>query len=240
MTASVFRRTVAPLFALLLVMSAPLLPAAQTKTTPPRQQAVQKSPATPGFTCPDPLSAKACNSFLELRQAGDEGVKASVSSDGIAYACFRQPEDEFFVLVLEGPVFAKAHFDPNQKKVVPDDDATDFRVGFLSAFVNGIEEPASIPIHRFSGEWNNQFFGLTFAAQSINGEKVSDTDSFGVSIVPSQVDAAFRYKNRLDTNIDYRLVIQRSTGRFSEKYKEESSKLPFSEKFGRCSRMPPT
>src|SRR5947209_6628876 len=67
---------------------------------------VQKKSSHPpiGFVCPDPQAARACKSFAELRQAGDDGVRASVARDGIAYACFRQPDDSFFVLDLDGPV----------------------------------------------------------------------------------------------------------------------------------------
>jgi hypothetical protein len=203
------------------------------------QQGGQKKSAPPSFVCPDPLAVKACNSFSELRRAGDDGVRASVSEGGIAYVCFRQPEDEFFVFALAAPIFRKTHLDPQTKKRSPDDDAVSRQTGFVSAYVNGIADFGSIPLSTFSGDWRVLFGSSWFEAQRINNVDISDPKTAGLSVDPSQVYAAFRYKNRFDKDLDYRLVIQRSTGRFSETYTEESAKVPFSEKNGRCSRLPP-
>src|SRR5437899_12774621 len=85
-------------------------------------------PAAPGFVCPDPGATKACKSYTELRQAGDDGVRASVVNNGIAFACFRQPEDEFFVITLTGPSFVKPHVEPKSKKIGPEDDANEIQV----------------------------------------------------------------------------------------------------------------
>lgn len=126
---------------------------AQQRGAPP----AQKEAVRPSFTCPDPLASKACKSFQELREAGDDAVKGSFANDGIAYACFRQAGDEFFVLMLEGPSFAKTHIDPQSKRRVPDDDASSIAFGYMTAFVNGIADQASIPINAFSGKWTPYF-----------------------------------------------------------------------------------
>jgi hypothetical protein len=82
--------------------------------------------------------------------------------------------------------------------------------------------------------------GPTFTAQNIDGEDVTQSSLSGIRIDPQQVDISRRYKSRLEKNVDYRLVIQRSTGRFSEEYTEEAAKMPFSDRTGRCSQMPNT
>jgi hypothetical protein len=199
----------------------------------------QKS-APSAFECPDKDSAKACASFLELWRASDEGVRPDVSANGVAYVCFRQPDDEFFVFSLDGPLF-QMHFDPETKKRVPVDSAVSRRFGFVRGFKDGIAESSITPITMFSGNWT--YIGEPFfVATRINVTNIppeGDDSGSGINIDPWQVSAQLRYKSRLDKNIDYRLVIQRSTGRFSESYTEESAKVPFSERTGRCSKIPP-
>jgi hypothetical protein len=201
------------------------------------QVAAKKPEAPPvNFVCPDPLAAKACKSFTELRDAGDQtlSLRVPASANGIDLACFRQPDDEFFIIALNGPSFANTHLDPRSGKKVPDDAATSAIVGFVGAFVNGINDPESIPIHMFSGDWTYMLGELFFSATRIDGKNVSNDDSTGFSIDPQQILVGVRYKNRLDNTIDYRLAIQRSTGRFSERYTEQTAKIPFSDRSGRC------
>jgi len=50
----------------------------------------------------------------------------------------------------------------------------------------------------------------------------------------------FERQNQLDNEVNYRLVIQRSTGRFSESYQNVSDKVPFSQRNGRCVKVSPT
>jgi hypothetical protein len=51
-----------------------------------------------------------------------------------------------------------------------------------------------------------------------------------VSIDNTQFIATMRYKNASDKDVDYTLMIQRSTGRFSETYTEEPATFPFLER----------
>jgi hypothetical protein len=48
-----------------------------------------------------------------------------------------------------------------------------------------------------------------------------------VLITTGQITAVTRHKNRFDKTIDYELTIQRSTGRFAERYTEENAQTPF-------------
>jgi hypothetical protein len=232
--ASVLHRTILAAAAMLVLLGLPL------SALRDDQQSAAKKPTSPAFVCPDLAAAKSCKSFIELHKAGDEGVRSSVSNGGVAYVCFRQPEDEFFVLVLDGPAFFKKHLDLDTKKLVPDDDATASGRGAVRGFVNGIQDYAAVPINSFSGEWTALFGEMSFAARRINLNNIVDAEFAGIYVDEQQVNASFRYKNRFEKAIDYRLAIQRSTGRFSEKYTDESAKVPFSERTGRCSRIPMT
>ena len=73
----------------------------------------------------------------------------------------------------------------------------------------------------------------TFLADSINANP-ADNNWSSLIVERGQVGAPFRYKNPFDKNVDYVLLIQRSTGRFSERYTVESDQPPSVEQQGRC------
>ncbi|HKV04375.1 MAG TPA: hypothetical protein VJO53_04620 [Candidatus Acidoferrales bacterium] len=216
----------------------------QQKTAPAGQSSPSKAQSRPKeakqgnsqFTCPDPKAADACKSFAELRKAGDEDVLPSYSGR-ISLVCFRQQNDEFFILEVTDPSFSQTHFDRLTGKQVPDKDATDDAFGTIAGFAKGIEDETILPIFEFSGKWVYRL-GPWFKADEINGSEISDRDHYGISANASQFIAGFRYKNRMEKDIDYSLVIQLSTGRFSEKFTEDQAKFPFSETNGHCSRLP--
>jgi hypothetical protein len=191
--------------------------------------------AGPTFVCPDKPSEKACQSFLELWRAGDQGVRVSASDGGLAYVCFRQPDDEFFVFRMSGPWFQK-HFDAATKKLVPNDSAVSKGRGFIFGFKDGVEDGSITPISDFEGDWEYMYDAM-FTAKYVNRNELAPNASSGVWINPEQVSATWRFKNRVDKNVDYQLVIRRSTGRYTESYLEESSNVPF-ERNGRCSKIP--
>jgi hypothetical protein len=163
-----------------------------------------------------------------------------VGVGGIAFVCFRSPADEFFTLIVPAPFYVKRHFDPATKQFAPDEGATDDQArGFLTAFANGIQDPSAIPINFVHGTWTHLLGSDMFAAKLVDGSAV-DNDSFGFWIDSSQVSAFTRYQNRVEKDVSYRFVIQRSTGRFSEVYRRVGEKVPFSERNGRCSIITPT
>ena len=72
-----------------------------------------------------------------------------------------------------------------------------------------VSENRTMPVHTFGGKWVLPF-DPTFSADKVNF--VATDDHSSVEVDSSQVSASARYKNRQDKNIDYVLIIQRSTG----------------------------
>jgi hypothetical protein len=88
-----------------------------------------------------------------------------------------------------------------------------------------------MPIHSFEGDWAFPQESI-FTAQKVNRSPADDHSV--VFIDRTQVSASARYKNQQDKNIDYTLIIQRSTGRFAERYTDEGQQTPFLDQQGRC------
>jgi hypothetical protein len=127
---------------------------AATKSSADQRGAAQTVQETQGttFSCPDKASEKACQSFLELWRAGNKGVRVSTPDAGIAYVCFRQPDDEFFVFHLDAPSFPM-HF-VQAKGFVTDDGAVSREFGFVNGFKNGVQDVSITPIQFFWGDWH--------------------------------------------------------------------------------------
>jgi hypothetical protein len=207
-------------------------PRAQTpKPTATAPATVQTSQSL----CEDKSYQKACKSYEELVQAGDDGVKPHFLAvpGSIAFVCFRQGEDVFLVIELNGPCCWKIKDPDLVNKIEESKNA----LGWARAFENGIGGSVMMPLTSFKGTWTRlaKILPSHFQADSVNLAGASDQQSVWAD--ESQFAASVRYENRFGKNIDYRLVIQRSTGRFAETYKEESAQLPFSESQGRCSRI---
>lgn len=224
------------IFAAALDLSAQAPNAGRAQTSPQTAKPVAGTakPAPVAVPCPDPIFQKACKSYDELRRAGDPGVRSSVDRGGFAYLCFREPEDEFFVVELGGPTYwSKTRFDPKRKISVPEDGAEAIGLGWARAFVGGVEDGSAIPLASFSGKWKaSDFVAPSFQLERINREPVDTSSSIFAN--DEQIWIARRYNNRFGTTIDFELVIRRSTGRFSETYQEATAKTPFSRNDGRC------
>ena len=171
---------------LMLVVSAPAM--AQSK---PRQSKSK---------CPAPRYQTACDSYQELLKAGDEDLSSARLKGNIGLVCFRPNVDSFFVIVLDGPPPA----------TVP----TLFGVGGITEFVNGIAGNHTMPISIVSGAWTKVAGNFFFVADRVNVTIADAQNAFAVS--SDQVHAQARYKNASGQDVDYQLVIQRSTGRFTE------------------------
>ena len=225
----------APFLSLALVCCSLASGVAAWQSRKPETPNAKKSnkPTHPAFTCPDPLAAESCKSFKELYEAGDEGVTLYALQ---GYACFRQNEDQFFVLTLNRPSF-RMHYDRDSKSIVPDDDGTASGIGFISGYSKGVRDTSIMPIYKFTGDWTP--FGPRLTATKINGEDIPDPTHNGLWVDAEQINAVWRFKNRFDKDVGYQLSIQRSTGRFTETYTENPSKVPFVEEHGRCSHLPP-
>jgi len=118
--------------------------------------------------------------------------------------------------------------------MVPDTEATYAGSGSIHSYKDGIEDFAVMPSLSFSGTWTPSDSGL-FTSDTLNFKNQDESDpNVGVSIDPSQFAAGYKYKNKLDETMLYSLTIQRSTGRFSESFQEESKQTPFKTRTGRC------
>ena len=128
------------------------------KNAPSPQARAQKntSASKPEF-CPDPHTLDACKSFLELRKANDESVQPRRENPSIGVVCFRPERDEFFILEVNKPLFTKTHYDKEQRKFAPDDEAEAPGYGTIRAFENGIQTSTTMPIRSFTGQWTYLF-----------------------------------------------------------------------------------
>ena len=144
-----------------------------------------------------------------------------------------EEEDAFFFVEIGGPAnkWTRTHLDPNTNAQVPDEGATSPARGRMWAFKDGTQTSRETPIREIQGDWQVGA-ARTFRANKINGRR-ADTAS-GVVVSASRVDASLRYESVLGSRVDYRLVIQRATGRFSETYTAAPETVPFTNTQGRC------
>jgi hypothetical protein len=162
-------------------------------------------------------------------KAKDEGVKTDLKQGSVAFVCFRSEADSFFVFSLDAPLWL-THYDAETKMNVRDDEGVVVS-GHVSEFVDGIADNRTMPIGIFSGSWHNRKYPFSLA-DKIDFQDRGEHSSVVVDNV--QISATSRYMNQFKTNIDYELVIQRSTGRFRERYTTQGEQSPFNERQGRC------
>jgi hypothetical protein len=198
----------------------------------PRAEKTGK-PTNSTFTCPDPLAAEACKYFEDLYAAHDKNVSRSLDATSLEYVCFREGSDQFFTVHLSGPpVFEGIQRDSQKQQPVRD--ATALGWGEITTFAHGVEDKSIAPQLHFKGTWVGFHY---FVATEINRQGVSGSVVYSISVDPQQFNVAWRYKSPSAPAVDYRLVIQQSTGRFSETFAKNPSKLPSLVKEGRCSPL---
>lgn len=185
-------------------------------------------PPASSFVCPDPEAQKACKSYQELLKAKDSGLPIE------GYVCFQKNLDVFFVVLFSRPYFPR-RWDKELKEMVVDTESNPPGHGYAQSYKDGIADSAVPPSLFFSGTWIPYPESGTFTSNEVNFKKQDTSDAdVGVSIDETQFIAGYKYQNRFDKTITYKLTIQRSTGRFSESFQVESEKLPFSENSGHC------
>jgi len=163
-----------------------------------------------------------------LLKARDTGLP----NDG--YVCFRKNEDEFFVVWFSKPHFRRK-WDSDLKQMVIDDEATAPGLGDASSYRDGVADSRVMPRMSFSGTWMPLGESGMFSSEKINGKKKDEKDqTTGIFIDENQFSLTYKYQNSTDKTVEYNLTIQRSTGRFTESFREESQHVPFSEGAGRC------
>lgn len=218
------RVSMTPLIAILLVTTICIGQASR----PTKKANPKPSVSSSSFSCPDDGAKQACKSYDELLKAKDTSLPNS------GYICFRRDMDEFFVISFFRPYFAK-HWDQDLKAMVTDTNETQRGFGSVSTYKNGIEESGAMPALHFSGKWYAYTEGGLFKSDKINLKEQDDEDSnVGIVIDAEQFNAGYKYKNRRDKTVTYRLTVQLSTGRFTETFHEESEPSPFLEGTGRC------
>jgi hypothetical protein len=206
------------------------VPCAGQTTAPPKKTAPKVRPAVPSFVCPDADAQQACKSYEELLKANDSGI---LNQD---YVCFQKNQDKFFVVRFSKPHFSKK-WDPDLKQMIVDSEAKSTGIGDVKSYKEGVQNLTMMPSLIFSGTWvpyPDPESG-TFRADSVNFKKKQDDDPVVVFIDESQfaIDG-YKYQNTSGKTIIYNLTIQRSTGRFTEKFQDEPNNIPFSESSGHC------
>jgi len=208
----------------------------QKKTSKaPAPTPLAKKPHSAQFTCPDERAAESCKCFEELWRARDQSVRTYLGHT--AYACFENGGDRFFIVQVTDPVFP-IHFDSQGGRAAPNAGETSEGLGSTRSFSGGIENTSTMPTSHFGGIWRAFLGDATFEATIINGQEMSADSKFaadhGISIDPEQITVAWRFKNKLEKDVEYSLTMQRSTGRFSESFTEPPAKVPFLAHAGRC------
>ena len=186
------------------------------------------------FTCPDSEAQQACKSYSELLGAKDSGLKDNDFQD-TGYACFRKQVDEFFVVTFSKPSFQQT-WDKDRKKFVIAKDAQQVPgTGWIQTYKDGVADSGTMPYLFFTGNWRPLFgYGL-FASDTIDFEPEPGGKLAVVSINDTQLSVSgYKYKSKLDANMEYNLTMQRSTRRFSESFVQEGTAIPVVEKTGRC------
>jgi hypothetical protein len=195
---------------------------------PAKKPAPKPQISSSSFACPDAEAQKACKSYDELLKAKD----TSLPTEG--YICFRENDDEFFVISVSKPYFRK-RWDRDLKQMVVDDETTSPGRGSARTYKDGVEVSGMMPSLSFKGKWYPYPESGMFSSDEINFKKQDDSNrNVGVSIDENQVNVGYEYQNTSDKPFTYNLTIQRSTGRFSESFQEQSEHVPLLEGTGRC------
>jgi hypothetical protein len=204
------------------------------------------SAQVPEFTCPA-NSKRACDSFSELRRAGDAAVFPTADTFGIV--CFRPHEDSFFtVTVTHGHLNSDAlSKNTDMNGTVSQREWTN-ALGRLTAFKGGVADADdTVPVSRFAGTWHSlqaiprtdmaklELFpsaGAVFVAKAENDSNAGTRADIDVS----SVTISKPFKSTAGADVDYQLSIQLSTGRFAERHSIHAGRSV--ESFGRCMPIP--
>jgi hypothetical protein len=169
--------------------------------------------------CADHDASIACGSFQELVKADDADLMLDLARQDHVYACFRPQEDVFLEIYFS---------DPNDGPWQNDQRAS-YRPGTANVryYKSGIATEG-ISFHD-SGRWTR---GLTASSSDavFRGE--------AIRIEGSRFAASQMYKNESKLDIHHTIVLQLSTGRFTEKFEEQPSGETVDEYSGRCLVLP--
>jgi hypothetical protein len=173
--------------------------------------------------CADHDSNIACGSFQELIKADDADLMMDLARQDHVYACFRPQQDAFMEIYYSDPNDGPWQSDQRGSA------ASSYRPGTANVryYKNGIAAEG-ISFHD-SGRWTR---GLTASGS----EAVFRGDN--IRIEGSRFEASQMYKNEAKLDIHHTIVLQLSTGRFTEKFEEQPSGETVDEYSGRCFVLP--
>jgi hypothetical protein len=196
-----------------------------------------KEATSEAFLCPVPEAKKACDSYQELKRANDRTFIDIFSPTKIVFVCFRPNVDEFIIAYYKPPQWgSQQHFDKQRKKMMINEDASEPGIASTVTFKNGIQDGTVIPSALFRGIWKyHGSLGLRFNGQDFN-DKYEDAISQPLLTIDDWQLAIndYKYQNASNKTVHYNLTIQKSTGRFTENFKQEDEKFPFIDQAGRC------
>ena len=169
--------------------------------------------------CVDHDASLACGSFQELIKADDADLMLDLAKQDHVYACFRPQQDVFLEIY-----FSDTNDGPwqNDQRAYPT-----YRLGTadIRYYKSGIASE-EISIHN-SGKWTRGLNDTVFRGDNIR-------------IEGSRFEASQMYKNESKLDIHHTIVLQLSTGRFTEKFEEQPSGETVDEYSGRCFVLPGT
>lgn len=182
-----------------------------------QQKAAEKprpptKPQTPTVNCSEAQTSRACSSFMQLLEAHDTDILATLSSP-TSYVCFRPSEDDFWVFHMQAP--SKSTYAWKES-----DDGVG-QTQRLSAFAS-LEEYRDGVLYTFSpgvGYWRRYSHDgePTFYSESTEGPH----KGLKIDIEATEISIDYPFKNQNGGTTQYSLTIRRSTGRFIETFSVE-------------------
>jgi hypothetical protein len=182
--------------------------------------------------CPDHDSGVACSSFEELVKADDTDMMHDLAQQDHVYTCFRPQQDVFLEIYYSDPddgVWQKDEKAPNTSFLRGEAEVRYYKSGIASTAMSFHSE----------GKWT---YPLGEAGANSSNPETTDSgavfDSENVQIRGSRFEASQVYKNESGVNIHHAVVLQLSTGRFTEKFDMQPSGEAVDEYSGRCFVLP--
>jgi hypothetical protein len=198
--------------------------------------------------CPTADGQEACHSFRGLLSADDPDILDLIARLEHTYVCFRPSEDTFFTVWFSEPVewnwLKPSEEDQKALKLSP---FSLMQFGSLGVdyYKQGVHEKKL----SLSGVsiWSYVPLGADFTPSALahlatsSDAKLERSDAQPtIEVDGTRIAVSEEYKNNKDEEIRHTLLIQRSTGRFTETYEESSSQRTILDYSGRCLIAPNT
>lgn len=181
--------------------------------------------------CPDHDASAACQSFQELIKADDSDLLVDLAQREHTYACFRPEQDIFLEIYFSGP-------DNEVWKNGPEPGATALPGGVEVRYYKDGIASQGMSFHDdgiwkyplTTGEENTSMPMATSGHEIFEGKYVS--------IKGSRMEASQTYKDESGVQIHHDVILQLSTGRFTESYDVLPAGNTIDTYSGRCLVLP--